>query len=219
VRRRDSGSDDRPAASPPQAAVRKPARHSPLLDGSRIAQQRDRQISHQARLRELLNLSDPREDDFDLQDPRVAEPVRAPAGSSRFADASRPAPRAAGPAALDAPLRRRRSSEEARLRTAEEPRMMGLPRRRPATAGGARDANGGRVRRMLGEMQETSMELVHSLLENICTTRSMDVRRRCMQSVESEVAKLAYDSAVLHRERLRSPPPPPTAPSSNPPGA
>jgi hypothetical protein len=29
------------------------------------------------------------------------------------------------------------------------------------------------------------------------------VKRRCMQSIENEVSKLAYDSAILHRERMR----------------
>ena len=51
--------------------------------------------------------------------------------------------------------------------------------------------------------QDTTQELIRSLLDNILTARSADVRRRCAQSIEAEVTRLALDSAALHRERLR----------------
>jgi hypothetical protein len=40
-------------------------------------------------------------------------------------------------------------------------------------------------------------------MDNLISTRSIEVKRRCMQSIENECAKLAYDSAILHRERMR----------------
>ncbi len=54
-----------------------------------------------------------------------------------------------------------------------------------------------------GAWQDTAQELVRSLLDNLLSTRSADVRRRCAQSIEAEVSRLALDSAALHRERLR----------------
>ena len=53
------------------------------------------------------------------------------------------------------------------------------------------------------QWQETAIELIRSLMDNMVTTRSIEVKRRCMQSIENEVSKLAYDSAILHRERIR----------------
>lgn len=53
------------------------------------------------------------------------------------------------------------------------------------------------------EWQDTAIDLIRSLMENMITTRSIDVKKRCMQSIENEVSKLAYDSAILHRERMR----------------
>ncbi|EKX44311.1 hypothetical protein GUITHDRAFT_153024, partial [Guillardia theta CCMP2712] len=53
------------------------------------------------------------------------------------------------------------------------------------------------------EWQETSVELIRSLMENMITTRSIEMKKKCMQSIENEVSKLAYDSAILQRERKR----------------
>ena len=58
-------------------------------------------------------------------------------------------------------------------------------------------------RKSAGEWQDTAVELIRSLMDNLISTRSIEVKRRCMQSIENEAAKLAYDSAILHRERMR----------------
>jgi chromosome segregation ATPase len=58
-------------------------------------------------------------------------------------------------------------------------------------------------RKSAGEWQDTAVELIRSLMDNLVSTRSVEVKRRCMQSIENEAAKLAYDSAILHRERMR----------------
>ena len=44
--------------------------------------------------------------------------------------------------------------------------------------------------------QDTAIELIRSLMDNMVTTRSIEVKRRCMQAIENEVSKLACDSAI-----------------------
>jgi chromosome segregation ATPase len=57
--------------------------------------------------------------------------------------------------------------------------------------------------RKSAEWQDTAVELIKSLMDNLASSRSIEVKRRCMQSIENETTKLAYDSAILHRERMR----------------
>ena len=86
------------------------------------------------------------------------------------------------------------------------PRTVGAGGGRAKSPGKRVTSAGGRVRetdeREL-QWQETAVDLIRSLMDNMVTTRSIEVKRRCMQSIETEVAKLAYDSAILHRERMR----------------